>query len=78
MTSGRSRSITPPHRSRVAQIGLIKARPRVDLVALAGGEIVDDGDFMTAARRQRVHRMRADKAGAAGDQNSHPNSSPCG
>src|SRR4029077_3867695 len=62
------------HGGHVAQIGLVKTRTWVDLVALASREIVDDGDFMTAARRQGVNRMGADKAGSAADQYSHSNS----
>src|ERR1700693_1497979 len=55
-----------------AQIGLVKVPSRVYLIALAGREIVDDGDFMTTAGRQHVNRMRADKAGPASDQYSRP------
>ena len=71
MISGRTFSTTDAHRGGIAQIGLIERRLRVHLMALAGREIVEHRHFARAGRDQRIHRVRADKAGAAGHQNSH-------
>ena len=41
------------------------------VVAIAAAEIVEDGDAM-AARDERIGDVRADEAGAAGDENAQP------
>ena len=47
------------------------ARERaVEVLALAGGEVVEDG-HLVAALDERVDEVRADEAGAAGDESSH-------
>ena len=42
----------------------------VDVLALAEGEVVDDDDVV-AARDERVDEVRADEAGASGDDRAH-------
>jgi hypothetical protein len=62
------------HPLRVADVGLLEARParerRGEVLALAGGEVVDDHDLV-AAVEELVDEVRADEAGAAGDQGTH-------
>jgi hypothetical protein len=59
---------------RVADVGLLEARAarqrRGEVLALAGGQVVDDQDLV-AAVEERVDEVRADEAGAAGDQGTH-------
>ena len=61
------------HRGRVAKIHLMQPRLRIDLMALAGRQIVEDRDIACALFDQRIDRMRPDKARAAGYENSHRN-----
>src|ERR1700693_231039 len=49
----------------------MKLRGEIHLMAFACGEIVDDRHLMIAGGDQRIDGMRADKAGAAGDENLH-------
>jgi hypothetical protein len=62
------------HPVRVADVGLLEARAARErggeVLALAGGQVVDDQDLV-AAIEQRVDEVRADEAGAAGDQGTH-------
>ena len=62
------------HAPRVADVGLLEAgAPRqraAEVLALAGGQVVDDRDLV-AAIEERVDEVRADEAGAAGDQGTH-------
>ena len=51
------------------QLGAGRQRP-VEVLAAAGREVVDDR-HLVAAREQRVDQIRADEAGAAGDQSLH-------
>ena len=51
----------------VADVDLVEGGLRVDVVKLAGGEVVDDGDVM-ACLDERVDDMGADEAGSAGDE----------
>ena len=72
--SGRAAANTLRSALRVADVGLVEAgaarQRRAEVLALAGGEVVDDGDLV-AAVEERVDEVRADEAGAAGDQGTH-------
>ena len=62
------------HRARVADVGLDQLRRRAraagEVLALAGGEVVDDG-HVVAALDERVDEVRADEPGASGDESLH-------
>ena len=72
--SGRAEANTLRISPRVADVGLLEAgaaRQRAaEVLALAGGQVVDDRDLV-AAIEERVDEVRADEAGAAGDQGTH-------
>ena len=56
---------------KVAKTQLDPLARRGQIIEAAGPEIVDDAHAI-AARDQRVHQVRADEAGAAGDErNGH-------
>ena len=78
--SGRAAANTPAHAGRVADVGLVEAgaaRQRgAEVLALAGGEVVDDG-HLVAAIEERVDEVGADEAGSAGDQGTHGGGSYC-
>ena len=54
----------------LADVALGERGLGAQVLALAGGEVVDDGDLV-AAREQRVDDVRADEPGAAGDDRPH-------
>ena len=58
------------HLERLADVVLDELRLRVDVLAAAGGQVVDDG-HVVAARDERVDEMGADEARSTGDDRPH-------
>ena len=52
----------------------VRERP-LEVLPLAGGEVVDDG-HLVAAREERVDEVRSDEPGAAGDEGLHAAADP--
>ena len=59
----------PVQRGGIGDVGLEKSRRRREVLAPAGGEVVDDR-HVVAGREERLGDVGADEAGPAGDQNS--------
>jgi hypothetical protein len=78
---GRRRRDPFGQRRRIADVELDQLGPRrqraVEVLAPPGGEVVDHG-HLVAPRQQRVDQIRADEAGAAGDQSLHTRADPMG
>src|SRR6185436_3219682 len=55
------------HRLGIAEIGLMEIRARIEIAAIAGGEVVDDA-HPPAAREKGIGDVRADEPRAAGDE----------
>ena len=72
--SGRAEANTLRISSASRMSASSKPAPRdsapLEVLALAGGQVVDDG-HLVAAIEERVDEVRADEAGAAGDQGTH-------
>ncbi len=56
--------------ARVLDVELVEARSGIQVVAAAGGEVVDD-DHLVARGHAGVHHVRADEARAAGHEDLH-------
>jgi hypothetical protein len=57
-------------RERLADVVLEQRRGRVEVLALAGGEVVDDRDLV-AACQQRIHEVGSDEACTPRDDRAH-------
>jgi hypothetical protein len=55
---------------RIGHAQLVQHRPLIHPARTAGGEVIDDRDFVTAAE-QGIGQVRSDEAGAAGDEYAH-------
>ena len=58
------------HRGRVGHLALDEGGGRMKVRGEAGGKVVED-HHVVARLDQRVDEVRADEAGAAGDQSPH-------
>src|ERR1051325_10999543 len=53
-----------------AQVDLVELRAVIDIASLSRNQVVHDDDVVTALNK-RVHQVRSDKSGAAGDEDLH-------
>jgi hypothetical protein len=58
------------HGSGIADIGLIEARPWVEIRALTGRQVVDDQRLMPGGD-QGIDEVRTDETGSPGHENTH-------